>query len=199
MKKDNTKKEIVYTPIVLLKNIVVFQLIFVCIILEFGDIVREITDLSMVFTRYVSVGVITLISVYFYLKSSVSKCLLEDKEEVRKKTILAPIIVAVIIFVYGLYSVESNMSALKSNNYSYYSMFLSDNEMDEILEQAASEARVSWIVTSIVYFVVAECATFMLNRKLDELLILKDVTSEDAGNDFSANDLIIDGKEDVFI
>ena len=171
MKKEKKKEVVEYNPTVLLKNIVIYQLIILYFTLVLGDLVSTFTELGNLVTRYMPIGIVTMISTFFILKTNVSKCLISDKEEVKSKIIIAPLIVAIILFGYGLYSVESNMSSIRNDmRYSYYSIYMSTTDMQSQLSQAASEARINWLITSIVYFVTAECAVFLLKERFGDWL-----------------------------
>ena len=208
MKKKNEKKEVVYSPITVLKNIVIFHILLIYFTLELGDIVRKLSDFGSFLTRYLPVGIVTLIFTYFYFKSNVSKCLLQDKEAVKKNVILGPIIVAIIIFGYGLYSVESNVGEVRDElklikiELEEYLEEFPEEKMDEYVVlfeesekefyKAINEARLNWFITSIIYLLVSEFVVHMMKNKFDEWLILEEETSEDLKNDVSTNELTVE-------
>lgn len=193
MKKEN-KKEIVYNPTVMFKNFIIYQLFFLYITLMIGDSVSLGAEFSNLVTRYLPIAVVTFISAFLIFKKYISKCFIKDKEEVKKKVVVAPIIVAVILLGYGLYSVESNMSEIRkklNSSLFYQNSFSSSSVFDEAIKQemdkAASEARVNWLITSIIYLVVAESVAFMVNKKLDEWLKEEEIVSEKTDNELLYN------------
>ena len=200
MKKEN-KKVVVYNPTVLLKNVIIYQLLFLYITLAIGDSVSMFSDTSDFLTRYLPIGIVTLITSYFLFKKNISKCLIKDKEEVNKKVVLAPIIVAVILFGYGLYSVESNSTEIKKEfneikaEVELYAELVPNvvSEMDELEKQfkdAITEARLNWFITSIIYLVTAEFVAYMSKKKLDDWLTLEEPVSENEENNFKTGEVV---------
>ena len=195
MKKEN-KKAVMYNPTVLLKNVIISQLLLLYITLSIGDSISLFSDFSDFITRYLPIGIVTLISSYFLFKKNISKCLVKDKEDVKKKVILAPIIVAVILLGYGLYSVESNSTEIRKelnklkSEVELYAGLLPDVEeqMDELEEQfksAIAEARINWFITSVIYLAVAEFVAYMSNKKLDVWLTLEEPMTENLDNNLN--------------
>ena len=189
MKKDNKKELVEYNPMVLMKNFIICQLLILYITLGVGDVLSTSSELGNALTRYIPVALVTLVSAFIIFKKNISKCLLKDKEDVKQKVILSPIIVAVILLGYGLYSVESNMSSIRSelnsssySEYSIYTLFMSEEEITQTLTEAAKLARKNWIITSIVYLLVAEFVAVSVNRKLEDWLKEESVYKEAENN-----------------
>lgn len=168
---NNKKEKVEYNPTVLMKNFIIYQLLILYITLNIGDMFSLFSEFGNLVTRYMPVAVVTLISTFIIFKNNASKCLIKDKEEVEQKVKLGPVIVSVILLLYGLYSVESNMSSIKSEmNSSYYSLFMSSAEIEDGLREAATSARINWLITSIVYLITAECVGVIATKRLNEWL-----------------------------
>ena len=198
MKKEN-QKAVVYNPTVLLKNVFIYHLLFLYVTIYIGDAISMFSDISDFLTRFLPVGIVTLIASYFLFKKNISKCLVKDKEEVKKKVVLAPIIVAVILFAYGLYSVHSNtadvkveFNELKAEMALYVDLVPGAAEqiveLDEQFKDAITEARLNWFITSIIYLAVAEFVAYKSNKKLDVWLTLEEPISENPDNNLETGE-----------
>ena len=159
------KKVKPYGATSLLKDFVIISLVVIYITVMIGDGVSVVIDDSMrIFTRHIPIAVVTLISTFFIMKSCSKKCNKAEEEAVKKNLFIAPIIIAIIFVLYGFYSVSSNMTEIKQENSWMFSLY------EEEFEKAASEARVGWIIASVVYFVAAEFVVFMNKKNLNKWL-----------------------------
>ena len=111
-KKEIEKKE--FTSAMFLKNFIVVELVILYIVLIVGDAFST-PELSKLVTRFVPVGIVAFISTFLVIRSNAKKCKKTEEESVKRNTLIAPVIVAVILLVYGLYSVESNVQSIKDS------------------------------------------------------------------------------------
>lgn len=170
------KEEKVYKPFSI-KNFVIYSIIIIYIGIQFGDTVASITDLDSLFTRYLPMVIYASIGTFFVTKSLAKKEYKSEEETVKEKMIFGPIIVAVVLLCFGLYSVNSNVKKFineqspENNNYIYSSLSSSarkklQEEFDRMIEEAKSEAIMNWMITTIVYVTVAELTIVALRRKV---------------------------------
>lgn len=120
---------------------------------------------SDVLFRYIPVAFTSAIATYVFIRIKSKKLLLSNLDVIKKQLIIAPIIVMVIIFLFGIYSVNSNVKSIKENP--YYSM-IDENVRENMLEKAKSHAIVKWIITSVVYVGVAEIVVFKMKNIMQE-------------------------------
>lgn len=178
MNKNKVSNKKPYSPMKFLKDGIVIELILLYITLMIGDAISLMEDNEMLFTRYIPIGVVTLIATFFIIKNNSKKCTKADEEIIRRNIFIIPVIVAVILLCYGLYSVSVNVNEVKEEAQLYSSMF-GEELVETMLDVAASEARESWLITTFTYLIVAEAVAFMTSKKINGWLkddIVEDVT-----------------------
>ena len=116
----------------------------------------------------------TAIVTYFLIRSGAQKVSKFEKEDFLKKIKIIPIIVTVILFIYGIISVNHNLSKIENKISQYrtlYSYMNKDttNEFDKMIEDAKNKAIKSWAITSIIYLALSEGTTFAIKNKIDDL------------------------------
>lgn len=159
---NNKEKKVVSFP----SRFIGVQIVVLYLTLMIGDFIIEASEIETGVIRYLSVGIVGFISVFLLIKNTLKECTREVYESVQKFSKLLPIVVAVILLFYGLYSVAVNVSELE-NNFSYkWLMDLSEelgeeNTFEKEIEKIKSEARMIWVISSIVYLVAAEVAVFL--------------------------------------
>lgn len=113
------------------------QIVVLYITLYIGDMIRvallftQEKDTDMI--RYLSIGIVGFISVLILMKNTLKKCTQEQYNDVQKFSRLLPILLAVIILLYGFYSVASNMREFESEFENEF------GNMDEIIAAAEKE------------------------------------------------------------
>ncbi len=186
MKKNTEKQTKVYTAGTMLKNFISIQILLLYLILMIGDffMMAEIVNSSLII-RFIPIGLITLISSYLIFRSSIKKCRKEEEEAIKKNIFIGPAIVAVILLLYGFYSVKTNVGTVqeKTNKYSeLYGNIYGDvyeelygesfeNSLSKAIEDAASEARKTWIITTVIFLCAGEVVAFIVNRKTKDWLM----------------------------
>ena len=175
------KEEKVYKPFSI-SNFVLFSVLILYFGIQLGDYIRVFTNLDTIFTRYLPMVVYASIGTFFVTKALAKKEYKSEEESVKEKLIFGPIIVAVILLCYGLYSVNSNVKnyveyySPQSGYYTYSSLSSSglkkaQEEFDRELETAKSEAIMNWIITTIIYVTVAELTIVALRMKVGNWLL----------------------------
>lgn len=167
----NQKVEKEFNPGVFMKNFIVTQVLILYFLFMIGDaaIAIGIDDPHRIITRFIPVGIIAFISSFFIIRSSAKKCKKSDEQDMKKKILIAPLIVAVILFAYGLYSVHSNLKEIE-DELSIYMTILGEDTVTEEIEKAGNEARVTWAITAVIYLVAAEAGAFLTKNKLNSLM-----------------------------
>ena len=123
----------------------------------------NIAKLPIIVTRYIPVGIVAVISTFFLIKFAIKKGYGFDQYTFWKKIMLVPIIIAIIILVYGIINVMINSNEI--NNKYYY---LKHNEFyASMLEKVKGEAIKTWFITSAIYLFGSELVTLIMkNRKI---------------------------------
>ncbi|MBR4110156.1 MAG: hypothetical protein IKK43_00475 [Clostridia bacterium] len=167
-KKEKVEKE--FNPGMFMKNFITFHVILLYIVISIGDVVALMSDdLSIIFTRFLPVGIVAFVFTFFNIKSSAKKCKKSDEQNMRKKIFIVPLIVAIIVFAYGLYSVHSIVKSREAE-LSMYKLMIGEEAFETMMTEAANEARLIWGITAVVYLVAAEAAAILLKNKLNELM-----------------------------
>ena len=155
-------------------SMIAIEIAFLYLAVYMGDFFR-ISGLipSEAFTRYIPVVVLAIILTFILTKSRAKRTFSSDRESFIKKLFIIPVIIAVIIFVYGLYSLHSNVSQMEKSlkTFSSISSSASSKLYSDMLNQAKNNAIISWLITSLAYLIPAEIVTFLMQNKLDELMI----------------------------
>lgn len=163
-KKENVKNAKPYTKMNLLKDFVVIAVIVLYVTLRIGDEISEAssgiagTDIA---TRYIPIAIVTLIATFLTCYAKVGKFRKSEEKEVKKTLMIAPAIVTVILFIYGMYSVAVNVSSYLE----YYGVSL-----DDMIAEARNEAIMNWAITAAIYLIEAEGVVFLITRNLNKKL-----------------------------
>ncbi len=172
-KNENVIKEI--TPGIFFKNFIVVSLLIAYILFYFMNIVVVLSeDPPYLVIRYIP-AVIVACFAFIYIRSNAKKCKESDKDEFKKFAKIAPVIVAVVIAIYGYYSIASNYAEMEDELDSYVSLF--GEEVLEEVEKVKSKGNTVWTITAIIYLVVAEGIVFFLDKKIDHLFVKEENAS----------------------
>ena len=183
MKKEKMKENKPYNVALLWKDFVVIEVVILYITLILGDLIRVASKASIILTRYVPIAFVTLVSTFLIIRSKSKKCKKSEENEVEKTFVIAPVVVAIIMFFYGLYSASVNMSKAEEQlrkETKIYSLLYEKSEYEEMIQEALKEARSlaiqNWIITSVTYLVSAEIMVLLSSKKLklwlkDEMIV----------------------------
>ena len=134
-------KNITLNPGMVLKNYLGVEIGINYLIMILGNLLLKVTEQNIFISRYLVIFVINAICSFFILRSYAKKSLKENADGFKKNTIIATVIVAIIIVIYGLVSVANNIKGLNSLQRIYY-------------EQEINEARMSFVISAVVYLVI---------------------------------------------
>lgn len=167
-KSTKVKKEKKFS----MPSFITWEIFILYITMNIGDSFIS-SESGILYTRYLPVGIVTLLMTFLLVKNNAKKCFQTEKEGYERKVMLIPLIVALIIFAYGLINVHSNVKNYQEKIDTYSMLFTSfDEEYSKIMEDSIAktkkEAIQVWLITSVIYLVVAEGSTFMLKGKLDK-------------------------------
>ena len=151
-------------------NMIGIEMMILYIVLRIGDAIRTAGELPTIVTRYIPIGIATVIFTYFLVRAGAQKVSRFEKEDFLKKIRIIPIIVAVILLMYGIISVNHNLSKMENEISQYRTLYSymnkgSSNEFDKIVKDAKNEAIMSWVITSIIYLALSEGITFAIKNK----------------------------------
>ena len=166
-KEEKKVNEKPYNALLFLKDFILLELVIMYIVVVIGDFVSGITELPVLLTRYIPVAIAALLTTLLIIKFKAKKCKKSEEKEVKKYMFIAPIIVAVIIVVYGFYSVSVN---IKEADTKVLGLLVSQEYIEELLQAAANSARMNWIITGSTYLVAAEAIVLMKRKKIGMLL-----------------------------
>ncbi len=155
-------------------NMIGLEMLILYIVLRIGDAFKLAANVPNIVARYIPIGIATAIFTYFLIRSGAKKVSIYEKEDFLKKVKIIPIIVAVILLIYGIISVNSNLSKMESKISQYRTLYSytnknNSNEFDKMIKDAKSKAIMSWIITSIIYLALSEGTTFAIKDKMDDL------------------------------
>lgn len=165
MSKQKVKKP--YTMKSFAEGFILESVIILYVILRIGNMF--ISEFDIIFVRYIPVGIVGFLITYSIIKSSAKKLKKTDKESIRKMSFIFPIVIAVIMLLYGLYSVNSNIESFRTGYYGTL-IKLTGQTFEEVIAEARNKANLHWLITSVVYLAFAEIGAFLGTRKLDGLL-----------------------------
>ena len=174
-KKENVVEKKPYGVADFFKNFIILQIILLYVTLMIGDAVAKTEDISSAITRYIPIALVGLVSSFLFIRSGAKKINKKEEENLKKKVLIAPIVVAVILLCYGLYSVHSNVSKVKKEMKGIYILAYGEvdeefEEFEEEIKDAANEARGNWLITSVSYLVAVEVVAFLTSKKLGSLM-----------------------------
>ena len=155
-------------------NMIVTEMIILYIVIRIGDMIDIIGNLPDIVSRYIPVGIATVIFTNFLIRSGAKKVSIFEKEDFLKKIKIIPIIVAIILLIYGIISVNNNISKMEDKISQYRTLYSNmnkdaSNEFDKMIEDAKNKAIMSWVLTSIIYLALSEGTTFAIKDKIDDL------------------------------
>lgn len=214
---NNKEKKVVSFPsrFLVVQAVVLYITLYITDMIRIALMVTQENDTDII--RYVTIGVVGFLSVFILIKKSLKNCTRAEYESVQKISKLLPILIAVILLLYGFYSVSTNMRDIEKEygiefedidemiaeaekeledfekKFEKEKEYLSqseikeieeilkekNNELEEVKESAnidkiKSEARMTWLITSIIYLVAAEVAVYLaLNNS--EVNIIEDI------------------------
>lgn len=184
------------------------EIVLLYLVLRIGDIVAQTSEnISVVLTRYIPIAIASLIITFFLIRSGAKKSFKSEQDLFIKKIMIVPVIVAVIVLLYGFYSVRTNTAKFNQkyddlyNSYSdLYNKYNLNNkiqtEYKKILEEAKKKAKLSWIITSIVYFTSSMITTLFMKNKINNLLEDDDMyVSEESNNTHNKVQILDDNDE----
>ena len=172
-------------------SMIITELVIIYLVIRLGDIINSTSkNISLVITRYIPVGIVIIICTFFLIQSGAKKNFKSEKDLFVKQIMIVPVIVAIVIFLFGMYSVKTNASKLTkqfeeeinkysimTKQYEKYTNRYSDLSKDyskiyeEKLKEAKKTARISWVITSLVYLVCSGAITvFCLKNNIDKQL-----------------------------
>lgn len=133
-----------------------------------GDLFFYLSD--DIFSRYIPIAIVGFLVTYFFIKNSAKKLQKSDKSSLKQMSFIFPIIIAVIMLMYGLFCVSSNIKELKSEYDGLVESSIFAEEYEVAIADVRKQANLNWIITSIAYLVFAELGAFLIGKKLDDLL-----------------------------
>lgn len=170
MKKEKVEKE--YTIRKYFKYFVIISLVFLYLIVIAGDRISKQADINYIILRFIPIALFGLLVSYCITRDSAKKIKKSDKEIFKKTMFILPVIVAVVMFMFGLYSVSSNIKTMREEYKGKIKMWNYETQqtLTEIYEQVISEARTeantSWFLRSVTYLIFAELGVFLVNKNL---------------------------------
>ena len=172
------------------------ELVILYITIYIGDIVRmgfvynseELGNKMFLdlLTRIIPIAIVGFVSMFLLIKINAKKGFISQKDDILKKIFIVPAVVAIILLIFGIYSVNSNIKEFEEEYtktigvyktwYSYlysgdeYEGIFSSDEINNVINEARNSAILLWTISSVSYLVMAEAASFMMKNKLDGLL-----------------------------
>ena len=158
-----------------MRSMIASEVLLLWVTLLIGDFLMVATKLPLVLTRYIPICVLSIAFTYYWVKKGAKRCLKSEQENFFKIIIIVPIIVAIILFVYGLVSVNRNVSKLEKEYKKMYSLYSSyygnSSTLNQMIEKAKTDAIVAWIITSVIYLGVSEATTVYAKKRVYDLFI----------------------------
>ena len=148
------------------------EIVILYIVLYLGDIVRGIRDFdSMLMTRYLPIGITTFLTIYLCAKSYAKKIYRSSEDNFKMYVKILPAILALIMLVFGFYSVSTNIASLKYDyRYQIATSTLDEEQVAKIEKEATKIARKSWMISSGVCLVAGLVGAFLVSDKISELV-----------------------------
>ena len=171
MSKQKVKKP--YTIKNFSEEFILGSIVILYITLAIGDALR-ILEINTIYTRYIPIGIVGFLITYSTIKSGAKKLKKSDKKSLKIMSFIFPIVVAVIMLLYGLYSVNANVESVRTR-YSTYNKLLGESgvfsEMfEENITEARNKANLNWLITSVAYLSFAEIGACLITKKLDKFM-----------------------------
>ena len=105
-----------------MKNMVIIEIFILYVVLRIGDAITSASNLSRVITRFIPIGIVSAVSTYFLITLSAQRSFRHERESFLSKIKVIPIIIAIILLVYGLISVKQNLSNVEDKISTYKSL-----------------------------------------------------------------------------
>lgn len=144
------------------------SIIILYVVLMIGNFF--LATLDTIFVRYIPIGITGFLVTYFIIKNSAKKLQKSDKSSLKQMSFIFPIIIAVIMLMYGLYSVSLNIRNLRNKYDVLLESSIYAEEYATLITDSKNQANINWLITSIAYLVFAELGAFLIGKKLDDLL-----------------------------
>ena len=166
MKKKNENVELFNATKFLMKYLGT-QIVLLYVTLLIGDILIKVVN-NVIISRYLPIAIVTFVSTFFLIKSNAKKSSKVEEKGIKRNCFIVPIIIAIVMLFYGFYSVSVNINEIKDMNMTLrlQESIFGKEMLNEIIEEARSQANLVWIITSIIYFGIAEVATLIATKKL---------------------------------
>lgn len=191
---ENNNQKVEHKPVYILRDFMAYEILILYVVLQIGNFMLELDNDILV--RYLPMGLVGLTASYFILKKQIKKCKKTEKDTVKKMVLVGPVLVAVILFLYGTYSVSSNMpeaeAIMKNELGTYielYSSIYGEEAGNELwaevyleLDNIEKQARMKWVISSVTYLVTAGFVALLSTRRLDEWLKDEEVVLETEEN-----------------
>lgn len=150
-------------------NYVIIEFLVINVIISLTDKIGDVTDIDFHLLRLVPLFLLTLLLSFLVIKLNAKRIHKNESKEFKESLIILPIIVAVLTFLWGIYSVHVNMEEIKSDvffsiysNSEIYGDFIKDT-----LEDVRNEAIGFWVLTSICYLIPSEAMSLIMRKKVD--------------------------------
>ncbi len=170
MKKEKVEKE--YTIRKYFKYFVIISLVFLYLIVIAGDRISKQADINDIILRFIPIALFGLLVSYCITRDSAKKIKKSDKEIFKKTMFILPVIVAVVMFMFGLYSVSSNIKTMREEYkgkikiWNYETQQTLTEIYEQVISEARTEANTSWFLRSVTYLIFAELGVFLVNKNL---------------------------------
>ena len=160
-------------------NITIVQMVITYFVLILGNIGIAL-DFTEIISRYIPVALVAFFGTFLFYKFGVKKLHKSDSKTVKTLGFLVPLGIAILIFAFGIYSVNSNIKDAKKevdkNLMSImYKNVYGEEEYNKHVEEAILEAKDKaikmWSICSIVYAVFGELAAIITLRNLEEKML----------------------------
>ncbi len=115
------------------KNFIGTQLVIMYLVISIGDIFLM---LEMNYIRYIGVFVFALLTAFFSIKKCFALCTKYEYSNIKKLSHVYIGVVALVIFLFGLYSVSTNV---QENRETFEDLKYEQQEMIEAMEELKKE------------------------------------------------------------
>lgn len=180
----NEEKEFNIVTFIIITSVILY---FVLII---GDVISSTNKIDGWVFRYIVVGIVSIIVTFILVLVIARKNSNYNFNDTIKRFMIAPLIVSVIMGIYGICSVYSNLEKLKNNYmYSAYSSIFKD-EFKELENKEVSKAISNWMITSLIYLTSSELVMILLKNRVK---ISKDDHSANLSNLANMQNQVVQG------
>ncbi len=176
--ENNNSKNKKFTAGKLLSNFIFTEVIILYVVIVIGDLSETGMKLgtgnpinNSWLTRYIPTAIASALIAFVIILSCRKKCGKSEYKEVKRNILIAPVIVGVIVLLYGLYSVSVNINEFKDKELGFLKYFVEDDELEKIIEEGANQARLNWLITSIGCLISAEIISFIMSKNIENYLI----------------------------